>query len=1074
MNLKILSMKKLTIFLAFLLFVGFQATAQVQITGTVTDAEDGQPIPGVSVVVKDNTTIGTTTDMDGKYSLTVPESAEVLVFSFVGMKTQEEAISGRSVIDVALEAEVLEMDEVIVTALGISREKKSLGYSSQGVDKESITATNDLSPISSLSGKVAGLSISGQNFSGSKNILIRGASSFSQTNQPLFVVDGIPISNENFNDYTTQVGGGGYDYGSMSNDLNPHDIESIEVLKGSAASALYGSRGQNGVIMITTKSGKVGKKSFNVEVNSGINFEQLSILPELQREYGGGHGFGEETIDGNTYLTVDYAVDESWGPKYDEDLEVLHWWGVYDYEQGITSTPETGPWVAPANDVDAFYETGVTYQNSINIISNAENSSIRVGYTNSSMTGTVPNSSQDKNTLSLNGIAKLFDNFIEINSNINYINTYTKGRPQFGYGDNSQSQKFFQWGQRQLDFNRLENYKNPDGTQRTWNRMSFTNPTPQYSDNPYWTAYENYQDDDRNRLYGKTSVKANFTDYLNAVGTVYFDTYTFNQRERSAVGSQASSGFYSWTRQATETNIEGKLNFNKQIDDFDVLAMLGANKRVEDYTRFSGQTNGGLVVAGLYNLNNSVNAPLLDQFLREKVVNSWFLSASIGYKSLFYLDGSYRMDFDSSLPTDNNSYGYSSVSASFIVSELLDYAWLENLKLRANYGETGNGTDPYDVVNTWIFGDPFNGNPQFTNSTQLKNQNLKPEQTYEIEFGLEGAFFDNRLGLDFSYYNRDTENQIVPIEVSGSSGFTTQVINAGTINNTGIELMVYGTPVYTNDFSWDININFAKNKNEVLDLPEGLDKIQLANAPFGGANVSSVEGATFQELYAYDYIYDDNGNKVIGSDGFYATTGELSSVGSVLPDYTAGIRNAFRYKNFDLSALIDISQGGVYYSLTNMWGMYSGMMEATVYPTSNGNTIREDGLILDGVNGDVNIDADGNVSVTNTSENNIPISAYNYATNFYHGFGTPSATSVFDASYIKLREVTLAYTLPKLVDYVESVRVAIYGRNLAVWGLDNKGIDPETVVGGSGNIQGLEGGIIPATRSFGFNLQVNL
>lgn len=1066
-------MKKLTIFLAFLLFAGFTVQAQMQISGKVTGAEDGLSIPGVSVVVKGNSSIGTTTDVDGAYSLTVPSGTEALVFSFVGMKTKEVQVNGRSVIDVQMEAEVLEMDEVVVTALGISREKKSLGYASQGVDEEAIMAANEVNPISSLSGKVAGLNISGQNFSGSKNIMIRGASSFSQTNQPLFVVDGIPISNENFNSTNTQIGGGGYDYGSMTNDLNSYDIASVEVLKGSAASALYGSRGQNGVIMITTKRGKKGKSSFGVEVNTGMNFEQVSILPELQTEYGGGYSFDDVTLAGNTYQAVQYRVDESWGPRY-EDQEVLHWWGAADYEQGITSTPQTGPWKAPDNDVDAFYETGVSYQNSINIISTGENNAIRLGYTNVSMTGTVPNSQQDKHTLSLTGSLALFEDLIDVNTSLNYVDTYTKGRPQFGYGDNSQSQKFFQWGQRQLDFNKLQDWQNPDGTMRTWNRRSATDPTPVYSDNPYWTAYKNYQDDDRVRFFGKTSVKANFTDYLDATGTVYFDTYTFNQRERVSIGSQALSGYHLWTRQASETNIEGKINFNKTISDFSILAMLGANKRLEDYSRFDGQTNGGLVVDGLYNLNNSVSAPLLDQFIREKEVNSWFLSASLGYKNMLYLDGTYRKDYDSTLPDGANSYDYSSFSASFIVSELLDFTWLNNLKVRANYGETGNGTSPYDVVNTWIFGDSFGGNPVFTNSVTLKNQNLKPEQTSEIEFGLEGVFFNNRLGFDFSYYNRDTENQIVPIEVSGAAGYTTQIINAGVINNTGVELLLYGTPYRTNDFSWDISVNYAKNTNEVLELPEGLDKIQLARAPFGGAFINSVEGATFQELYATKIVRDSEGNAVIDESGYYETTGVLESMGSVLPDYTMGIRNAFKYKNFDLSALIDISQGGVYYSLTNMWSMYSGMAEATVMEASDGNTIREDGLILDGVQGDVSIDGDGNVVVTNTTQNNVPISAYTFAGNHYHGNSTPSETSVFDASYIKLREVTFGYTLPELVDFVESIRISLYGRNLAVWGLDNKGIDPETVVGGSGNIQGLEGGIIPASRSYGFNIQIKL
>lgn len=1054
-------MKKIAFFFSILLFMGTMASfAQTRIvTGTVTSAEDGQPVPGVSIVVQ-GTTLGTVTDLDGNYSLQVPQDAQTLVFSFVGMATQEVAIDNRSTINVEMQPQTFGVDEVVVTALGTTRAKKSLGYASQGVSGEEITSTNVLNPMSALSGKVAGLQIQGQNFAGSQNILIRGASSFSGNNQPLFVVDGIPVSNENFNTTAAQIGGGGYDYGSMINDLNPHDIASIDVLKGSAASALYGSRGQNGVIMITTKSGQAGKRAFSVEVNSGVSFESVSILPKQQNSYGGGYGdFETVTIPGHgDYQVVYYAMDESWGPKY-EGQDVLHWWGAADFEKGITDSPVTAPWVASPNDVRTFYETGVTYQNSLNIVTSSEISALRIGYTNANMTGIHPNSQQDKHNFNINGETSLFDGFIEVNSNLNVIYTETLGRPQFGYGDNSQSQKFFQWGQRQLDFEKLQNYINPDGTMRTWNRVSWDDGTPVYSDNPYWTAYKNYQDDDRLRVFGKAGLTVNLTDYLRAVGNFYYDTYNFNQRERVSIGSQAMSSYTQINRQGTETNTEGKLELNKNLDDFSILAMVGGNSRIENYSRFNGETNGGLVIDGLWNLNNSANSPLLDDFDREMKVNSIFASASVGYRDMLYLDGTYRMDWDSTLPEDNNNYGYSSVSTSFIASELLDLPWMDNLKVRANYGETGMGTQPYQVFNVYTIGDPFNGNPTFTNQARLKNQDLQPELTSEVEFGLEGAFYKNRFGFDFSYYNRNTENQIVPIEVTGASGYTSRVINAGKIKNEGIEVLVYGSPVRTNDYSWEIAVNFAQNENTVLELPEGLDKIQLARAPFGGALLTAVEGATFQELIVYNYKFDEEGNRVIGANGMYLR-GELESIGSVLPDYTAGIRNAFRYKNIDASALIDISKGGNYYSITHMWGMYSGMAAETATPTSNGNTIREDGLVLEGVT------ASGEPNTTN-------IGAQSYSFRHYHGYGTPSATSVFDASYIKLREVTLGYTFPQFVNVIQSLRLSLYGRNLAVWGLDNEGIDPETVVGGSGNIQGLEGGIIPATRSYGFNLRFN-
>jgi hypothetical protein len=344
---------------------------------------------------------------------------------------------------------------------------------------------------------------------------------------------------------------------------------------------------------------------------------------------------------------------------------------------------------------------GVAYQNSVNIVSTAENSALRIGYTNVNMTGIVPNSYQNKNSFNINGSLSMFDNFIEVNSSLNFVDTYTKGRPQFGYGDNSQSQKFFQWGQRQLDMVRLQNYMNPDGTMRTWNRVSWDDGSPVYSDNPYWTAYKNWQDDDRIRVFGKSSLIVNITDYLRASGTVYLDTYTFNQRERVAKGSQAMSLYRQINRQATETNLEGKLDYNQSFGDFNVLAMLGGNVRNEQYSRFQGVTNGGLVIDGLYNLTNSANQPLLEDYKREIIIKSIFLSGSVGYKDLAYIDATYRRDYDSTLPDGNNEYGYSSVSASVILSELIEVEAINNLKLRANYGETGMGTGVYQVYNTY-------------------------------------------------------------------------------------------------------------------------------------------------------------------------------------------------------------------------------------------------------------------------------------------------------------------------------------------------------------------------------------
>lgn len=460
--------------------------------------------------------------------------------------------------------------------------------------------------------------------------------------------------------------------------------------------------------------------------------------------------------------------------------------------------------------------------------------------------------------------------------------------------------------------------------------------------------------------------------------------------------------------------------------------------------------------------------PVVSNFEQKQIVNSWFGLASLGYKNYAYLDISARKDFDSTLPEDANSYFYPAASFSFIGSELIDVDWVNFAKFRFNLARTGNGTDPYRVVQTYLMGDAFNNSRQFSNNLRLNNPNLKSESTTEMEFGLEGSFLNNRVGFDFSYYKRNTKDQIVPIEISGSTGYTSKVVNAGEIENKGIELLLTGTPVKIYGFSWDIALNYSKNTNKVVSLPEGLDKLQIASAPFGGAYLNASVGDPYQMLWGYDYVYDNKGNRIIDEDtGFYASSG-LKPIGSALPDFNMGIRNVLKYKSFDFSALIDIQKGGKYYSLTHMWSMYSGINGKTATSTSDGNTIREDGIILPGVMGVMNDDG----SYTVSGPNDIVISAEDYGAYHYHGFGTPSATSFFDASYVKLREITLGYTLPRFNQYINKVRVTLYGQNLFVWGLDQKGVDPESTVGGSGNIQGMEGGLIPATRSYGMNIQI--
>lgn len=1039
--------------------------------GIIRDKGTGEVVPFVTVQ-EQGTGNGTLSDDLGHFLIQLQSETSSLVVSFIGMETQVIAVDGRSYINIELTTSSVELDELVVTALGVSREKKSLGYSSQSVKANDIQSGNSSNALNALSGRVAGLNIQGQNFGGSQNIMIRGGGSFTGNNQPLFVVDGVPVSNEGFNSKETQSGMGGYDYGSVISDLNPNDIEQVDVLKGSAASALYGARGQNGVIMISTKSGRFGEETFSIDVNSGVTFEKVSILPELQNSYGGGYSNAFETINinGQSYEVVDFSADESWGPKFDKNHSPIHWWGMADYEQGLTLLPETSPWIAPENNVDTFYETGISYQNSVNMVKTSQSSSFRLGYSNVITTGVMPNSKQQKNTISMNATSVFFEDVVNLNTSVSLVHNAVHGRPYFGSGD-SPTQVLFQWGQRQLDMNRLKNYENADGTQRAWNRVGVYDPTPRSSDNPYWSVYNNWQDDDRFRVYGTVGLSAQIIKKtLSADANVYFDHYTFNTRERVSIGSKEISSYAEAVRQANELNLEGKLNYRTQINDLDVVAVVGGNVRQNTFSEITGESNGGLVIDDLWSLSNSLNQSIVETYTSEQLVVSSFALISLGWNNFLYLDATYRLDSDSSLPSGGNTFSYFSVSGSALLSERIKCRSLDYLKMRMNYGETGNGTSPYQLYNTFKSEVPFNGDPNFNNNSQLNNEHLKPERTKEFEIGVEASVLNNRIGIDLSWYYRNTTHQIVPIEVSGSSGYTTRMVNGGLVNNSGVEIMLKGKPVTQGNFSWDVTLNFAKNRNKVKELPNNLQKIAIASAMYSGASLNAVIGESFQELYGYDYSYDHKGNRVINPENGFYEQGDFHSLGSVLPDFTAGIDNQLNYKRISVGALIDASKGGVYYSLSQAFAMYSGMHKATAAPTSNGNTIREDGVVVDGVL----VIRDDNGGITSSRPNDINIDAHDYGNMHLHVFGTPSATTFYDASYIKLREVNLSYTVPFDNKHLKSIRCSVYGRNLATWGLDNPGLDPETIVGGNGNIQGIEAGVTPATRSYGMNVIVGI
>lgn len=1085
-------MRKFALMLVLFIFAGVQVVlAQTTITGVVTSSEDGQPIPGAAVQVK-GTTIGVTTDVNGRYSLRVPADSKVLQISFVGMTTKEVTIGTQTSISVVLDTEAMDIEGVVVTALGISREKKSLGYAVEEVKADELNQTRSGNLITSLSGKVSGVNITSAsgNMGGSSRITIRGIKSVAGNNQPLFVVDGVPMDNSNYNSVDTQRGAGGVDYGNMANDINPDDIESVSVLKGPTAAALYGSRAANGVILITTKKAKAGKKGLGVEVNSSVSFEKVAVLPKYQNQYGGGYvatgpntdqGFALQEINGKQYRLIEYALDESWGPKYDANIDYLSAFDIFDWEaKGKVGDLNTSKWVAPSKDVKDFFDTGVVFNNNFAITGTNENSAFRMSYTNYDLTGYMPNSEQKRNAINFNGesqISKWIKGFI----GVNYVDTYTKGRPETGYDDNNIMQKFNQWGQRQLDMGVMSNYVNPDGTQRVWNRNSWDDPTPAYSDNPYWTRYRNYQDDERNRLFGNIGVLLTPFEGFTVQGKWNLDYYDLTEMERNAVGSQAESSYSETTRQHSETNAELIATYHFNLgEDFTFTVMGGGNKRHAKNARNASNTNGGLIIPELYKIHNSTNKPTVIEYNDEKEVQSLFGNANIGYRGMLYLDVTARNDWSSTVRPFN--FFYPSATLSFVFSELnalKDNKVLSFGKVRFGVAAVGNDTDPYNNDIYYTFVSNFGGEAMYSVPTTLNNTGLTAEITNSTELGAELMFFSNRIGIDFTYYNEATNDQIIPVAISAASGYGFMFINSGKITNKGIEIGLNLTPIKTKDFSWNINANYSKNKNKIVSLAPDLDVYQLVNGPFN-VSVNAEVGLSYGSLIGTSYVKDDKGNIIVDTEG-YTLTGKVKSIGTVLPDYLLGIWNRFNFRGIELSGLIDIRQGGQLFSTTSMWGRYSGILEETAGTNYNGKNVRDPledggGALFEGVYGEVK--EDGTIQYLNADgtpsdvpvQNKTLIDAESWGG--WHNSG-PAEANIFNADYVKLRELRLSYTLPaKFTGPIQNLTVSAFGRNLAIWGADIKHIDPENTTG-SGNIQGIEGGALPSLRYYGFGLNFN-
>ncbi len=1096
-------MRKLSLLLALLVFTSLQVLAQRTITGKVTNADDGLGMPGVTVLVK-GTTTGMLTDIDGKYQIAVPKTATTLIFSFIGMKSQEVPIGTSDVINVKLESEAKIIEGVVVTALGISREKKSLGYATQEVKGDELNAAKRTNFVDNISGKVAGVQIKANgNMGGSTNIIIRGSSSLTGNNQALFVVDGVPVNNDNTNNTGQISGRSGYDYGNAASDIDPNDIESMSVLKGAAATALYGSRAANGVILITTKKGSksVTGKKLGVTVSSNVTTGMVdkSTFAEYQNQYGAGYGsyyYGDPPYAGFEYLfdvngdgQLDYTVptyeDASMGQKFDPNILVYQWDSYYPASPNYHKAT---PWKAAENGPITFFNNSLTFNNSVEIAGGAEKSTFRLGYTNTDEKGIMPNSSLKKNSITLNGSYDMLKN-LKVSANVNYVKTNGKGRNSTGYSDNIMS-SFRQWMETNVDYKMQKDLYDQTGENITWNPNSPFDLAPAYWDNPYFMRGKNFETDTRDRIIGYTQLDWTINQYFSIMGRMSIDTYNELQEERKEVGSSSgefgvgrpdvTSGYSRFSRYFLEKNFDVLAKFNKNLtEDFNLSALLGTNIRRSRVDQVFASTNGGLIVPGLFSLGNSAASMLApEERFTEIGVNGVFAGVSLGFKNMLFLDANIRRDQSSTLPSSNNVYYYPSVSGSFLFSNVLPKNnWLQLGKLRLGYAGVGNDAPWGSIIDTYAQNTTFGGTALFSVPSTKNNAELKSEYTKSIEAGLEMSFLKGRLGFDLSLYKNNTINQIIPVSVSFATGYSSKYINAGEMQNKGIEIALNGNPVKQANFRWDITWNWAKNLNEVVSLTGDVKNLQIASLQ-GGVTINARVGEPYGTIQGQDYVYlnDDpsTGKRLVGSNGYYlkSTTSD-KIIGNVNPDWTSGINNKFSYKSWSFSFLIDMQQGGDIFSLDMYYGLATGLYPETAGLNELGNPVRdpivmnEDGTYASN-SGGVLVDgyfADG-------TKNNVRVHGDDYRVFGYSK--NPNSTFIYDASYIKLREASLTYSLPKSMlskSFLNGVSFSLVGSNLWIIKKNLPYADPEASQS-AGNVQGWQSGVMPTTRNIGFTVNL--
>ena len=1075
--------KRIHLFLLALAIGVIQGAAQVTtVRGIVTTEEDGEPVIGASVIVK-GTSLGTVTDVNGRFELSgLPPSATRLLISYISLMAKEVAIAPQ--VSVTLKSDTHLLDEVVVTALGISREKKALGYTAQEVKQNALVQGKDNNLLNSLSGKIAGVRITNtQGDVGSSRIVIRGETSIAGENQPLFIVDGIPVDNSQLNARSS-----GRDFKNAIADLNPEDIKTLTVLKGPNAAALYGARAAHGAIVITTKGGDKRQKGIGITLHSSTQVSFVATLPEFQNLFGQGAGGRFSYVDGKG-AGVNDGVDESWGPRLDIGLLIPQFDSPLDADGNRVATP----WVSHPNNVRDYFRMGISTNSGISVARGDDKYQFRVGYNYEKQVSIVPDAGTNKTNISLNTDYHLAK-WIVVGATANYIVYTAPSLPGSATpsGSNVRSNSpmlQFLWFGRQVDTNSLK----ADYT-RNWNSS--------YYDNPFWSASYNTQSQERHRLIGDLHAEFRLTDGLN----VRFRTSTdwYNDRRKSKVkwgSAGAGSPYGSYAEDAytvKENNTEVLATYIKQLNkNWGIDALLGFNVRNKQYEN-NYQAAPRLAVADLYTLTNSRD-PLIssNDFYRLRQYGLYG-SIQLDYRRWAFLNITGRNDWSSTLPVDNNSYFYPSVTASVLLSEA--FGWrskaVNYLKIRGGWSQVGADANPYQLATVFTSETAFNGNPLQSSSTIGMNPNLKPEKTSSIEAGFEAAFWDNRLYLDFTYYKTDSRNQILKLATTAASGYTSQVRNAGHIRNRGYEIQLGAVPIQTSKgFRWNLDLNYGANSSKVVKLDdEGLiTSYQLYSS---GIQILASVGEAYGTLFGTSYVRDANGNVVVDANGLPKISTTNKTLGKFTPDWTGGTSNTFSYRSLSLSFLIDASVGGSIFSNTNKTGKYTGVLANTLsgrdaehgglwyYTDAMGNNVRlsespsysvsSDGLYYAQVNGQSTRVYQDGIMVEGVTESGSKNEEVVSAEKYYHRIYSIAEANVYDASYVKLREVALSYRLPRLWTqklHLQEASVTLTGRNLWTIYKSVPNIDPESALT-TGNAQGVEAYSLPTTRSFGVNLSV--